>query len=142
MIKTATQRFVEKIEFGGDGCWNWTAARQKDGYGRFGWDSKVGYAHRFAYESAVGAIPPGLVVDHICNNKLCVRPEHLRAVTQQENALALHSNTKARINAEKTHCPKGHELSEDNLVAALWKAGRRSCLRCDRDRSSKKRAVA
>jgi len=32
-----------------------------------------------------GEIPKGLVIDHLCNIKKCVNPEHLEAVTYGEN---------------------------------------------------------
>lgn len=37
------------------------------------------------------------------------------------------------INAAKTHCPKGHQLSGDNLVASLLKTRGRGCLICKRE---------
>lgn len=33
----------------------------------------------------VGPIPEGLVIDHTCHVRLCVKPDHLRAVTQKQN---------------------------------------------------------
>lgn len=42
-------------------------------------------AHRYAYELAYGPIAEGLVIDHLCRNKPCVRPDHLEAVTNAEN---------------------------------------------------------
>ena len=42
-------------------------------------------AHRLVYERVVGPLPIGSVVHHACANRLCVRPEHLQAVTHHEN---------------------------------------------------------
>ncbi len=36
-------------------------------------------------------------------------------------------------NAAKTHCPQGHPLSGDNLLAADLKRGKRSCKACHRE---------
>lgn len=44
------------------------------------------YAHRVAYFAANGDLPDGLVIRHICNNKLCCNPAHLVAGTHKENA--------------------------------------------------------
>lgn len=43
-------------------------------------------AHRIAYELYKGKIPDGLTVDHLCFNRLCQNPQHLEAVTFEENA--------------------------------------------------------
>jgi len=42
-------------------------------------------AHRVSYELANGPIPAGMVIDHACHRPSCVRPSHLRAVTQKQN---------------------------------------------------------
>jgi hypothetical protein len=80
------ERFWAKaIRTGGDECWLWTGTK----VGRYGQfvvvkQTRV-YAHRFAYELAIGPIPDGLEIDHICHNCLCVNPRHLRAVTRKQN---------------------------------------------------------
>lgn len=58
----------------GDDCWEWTG-KAASGYG----------AHRRVYEWLRGPVPEGLELDHLCRNKLCVRPDHLEPVTRAEN---------------------------------------------------------
>ena len=43
------------------------------------------YAHRAMYEQEVGPIPDGLVIDHLCRESRCIRPDHLEPVTDAEN---------------------------------------------------------
>lgn len=77
-------RFWAKVDKNND-CWLWTASTGPFGYGQFNTGHSVVRSHRFAYEMTIGSIPPGKELDHICRNRLCVRPEHLRPVTRQEN---------------------------------------------------------
>lgn len=70
----------------GPTCWEWTGAqvgRANEKYGH----TRMGMAHRVAYELLVGPIPKGLVLDHLCRNRLCVNPAHLEPVTQRTNIL-------------------------------------------------------
>lgn len=69
----------------GEGCWEWRGGRSRAGYGVFSVDRIQVKAHRFIYELLVGPIPSGLVIDHLCSNPPCVRPDHLEAVTTAEN---------------------------------------------------------
>lgn len=68
-----------------DGCWEWTACRSTTGYGRFRFEGRTWFAHRWLMESLRGEIADGLDVDHLCRNRLCVRPDHLEIVTHAEN---------------------------------------------------------
>lgn len=68
-----------------EGCWEWLGAKTSAGYGHFQVDGRMVYAHRVAYELAIGPIPDGLVIDHKCYQKSCVNPSHLQAVTSKQN---------------------------------------------------------
>ncbi len=83
---TLAERFEAKHTRGQeDDCWLWTATKNGSGYGAFGVEGKRIYAHRFAYELAVGPIPAGLQVDHKCHTPACVNPAHLRLATNAQN---------------------------------------------------------
>ena len=118
-------RLMERVECTKD-CWNWTGGKFENGYGKIEIKGKTKKAHRVSYELLKGQIPDGLVIDHcICNNKSCINPDHLEAVTCKVNL--------QRAGALITNCPQGHELSTDNLVKR--KDGRRSCKTCCRVQS-------
>lgn len=76
-------RFWSKVEKTPT-CWNWTGALNA-GYGAVKRHGVQGPAHRFSYEMARGPIPAGMPLDHICRNRACVNPEHLRVATQKQN---------------------------------------------------------
>jgi hypothetical protein len=131
------ERFLDKIEFT-ESCWPWKAAMLQNGYGTFGTASDVPgrlrtvYAHRYSYELFVGPIPDGLVIDHLCRNRLCVNPDHLRAVTRWTNNMENTVNPIA-LNPDKAHCPQGHPYNEANTH--ITKKGHRKCRACNRDRN-------
>lgn len=73
-----------------DECWPWKRGKSAAGYGRFKVGGKLVSAHRFAYETYVGPIPPnrqyhGNVVMHTCDNPSCCNPGHLRLGRQIDN---------------------------------------------------------
>jgi len=67
------------------GCWEWTRARGKKGYGMIWVVDKFIRVSRAAYELYVGPIPEGLNVCHKCDNPPCFNPEHLFVGTQSDN---------------------------------------------------------
>lgn len=78
-------RFDAKWAAVPSGCWVWVGSKFSKGYGQFRVGEKRICAHRFSWERAHGAIPPGLQLDHLCRNTSCVNPDHLEPVTQSVN---------------------------------------------------------
>lgn len=125
------EKFWSRVDRGSaDDCWAWQGFIDQKGYGRYQpTGGRLAQAHRFAYESAVGPIPDGLVIDHLCRNRGCCNPAHLEPVTNRENILrgvglsAMHSR--------KTHCVHGHELTGANVLVK-YRGGlpSRTCRQC------------
>jgi len=131
-IATATDadRFRVKVDASGGNaaCWPWTAKLETTGYGRVWWNGREESAHRVAYVLRHGQIPDQLVIDHVCNTRSCVNPDHLRAVTHRENNAR--SSSPSAINAIKTHCKWGHEFTPENIYVPPKNPKSRHCRRC------------
>lgn len=127
VTRSIDERFWEKVKKT-DTCWNWTAARFPTGYGAFRAPDRVLYAHRVAYELLIGPIPGGLHIDHLCRNRRCVNPAHLEPVAPAEN---VRRGNSGKLQARRTHCPRGHEYN-------VGKSGSRFCRVCDRSRPRRK----
>jgi hypothetical protein len=69
----------------GAGCWEWTGRLNRNGYGRVLVDGKEVAAHRFVYQAMLDSIGPAIQLDHTCNNRKCVNPEHMEKVSLREN---------------------------------------------------------
>lgn len=88
---TLWERIERKIAKSDHGCWTWGGHHNIDtGYAQLrvnsrGADSGAVYVHREVFKHYYGPVPVGLVVDHICHNRGCVNPDHLRAITQKQN---------------------------------------------------------
>ncbi len=85
--KPLEERFWAKVRKS-DGCWEWTGAANRQGYGRIALGRASGprRAHRIAWELTHGPVPDGLWVLHHCDNPPCVRPDHLWLGTRADNA--------------------------------------------------------
>ena len=72
-------------------CWNWNGRKDKDGYGRFRFNSQDFYSHRVSWVLANGNIPNGLFICHHCDNPSCCNPEHLFIGTHLDNMFDMYS---------------------------------------------------
>jgi hypothetical protein len=115
----------------GGPCVPWSGAVDDDGYGRVSMDGKWRRAHRVAYEKSFGPIASGLVIDHLCRNRLCVNPLHMEPVTNAENILRGDGAT-AR-NKRKSVCKRGHPFTGSTH-------GGRMCKTCRREMRKQARA--
>lgn len=128
--RPVSERILEgSIPEPNSGCWLWTRALTNSGYGQLTVFSGSALAHRQSYEAFRGAIPDGLHLDHKCRVRICVNPDHLEPVTVAEN------NRRApRAHTKKTHCKRGHALTEGNIY--FYKGGAvRMCKECTKIRA-------
>lgn len=115
-----------------DGCWEWGGRRTRQGYGHGSWhiDGKlVQLAHRVSYMLRVGPIPDGLVIDHLCRNPPCVRPDHLEPVLPYVNNVVRGHHWRA----ERTVCDNGHEFTPENTYQRPDRPKQRQCRACMRE---------
>jgi len=134
-----------------DGCWIFQGANISSGYGGFYMKrvapekSKSTSAHRVSWELTFGPIPDGLWVLHKCDNRRCVRPDHLFLGDRLANILDCAA--KGRIctigKSRLTHCKNGHEFTEENtyIRAATGHRDCRICRKARKDAWERQRAL-
>lgn len=138
MLPTSLEeKFWSKVDKS-SGCWQWTGSKNANGYGYIARTKTEPtlLAHRVSLRVHGTEIPSGLVVDHICRNRACVNPKHLRVVTRLVNTFE-NSESFVVKNKAKTHCPKGHEYAGENVRHYRSGGGHtsRTCMACCRARA-------
>lgn len=104
-------------------CWFWTGKQNRQGYGIYG--SML--AHRVAWALTYSVpVSDGLMLDHLCDTPICVRPSHCREATAAEN------NARSRaLRSKSTHCKNGHLWTPKNTYITPG-TGYRQCIKCSR----------
>lgn len=112
-FESLPKRFKTKVEFG-EGCWEWQAAKDRPGYGRFwsgSYERGIMMAHRWIYMQLTGEDIDGLDIDHLCRNPGCVRIDHLEPVTRGDNM------RRGKVCNNAGVCRAGlHEWTPENIM--------------------------
>lgn len=114
------------------GCWEWTGARNKQGYGRVTWQGETVGVHRLVGHLVHGMDLRGRhqAARHRCDNPPCFNPQHLLPGSYSDNVRDAIERGRARgFGVPQEACPKGHELSGGNVKPDY--RGRRRCRECD-----------
>ena len=116
-MKTLKEYLLNKIVMGPNGCWVWDTRDGTDTYGTAEYNCRSWPAHHASYECFVGPIPEGKILRHPCDNRRCIRPDHLIPGTKKDN----------RRDFMERH-PRAKEL----LIEGAQRAGQGSKQRWDR----------
>lgn len=114
-MATLSERFWSKVDKSGD-CWNWTASLKSTGYGQFQMGTnrrgRPIAASRVSWFLSTGEWPPeGMQVCHRCDNRKCVRPEHLFLGTNDDNI----ADKVAKGRQTRGPTAPGAKLTTDNV---------------------------
>lgn len=122
------ERFWAKALEADNGCLEWTLCRNSNGYGSLNFRGKWAQAHRVAYILAYGEIPIGMCVLHSCDNRLCIRPSHLRLGTQSENLLECVSKKRDKQSTKPNNARGEHNGQSKLSVGDVQEIKRRRTL--------------
>lgn len=117
--QTLEGQLLDRVWFVPNGCWIKMTGLTKKGYGQINLQGKICRAHKVAYEYWVGHVPDGLFVCHHCDNRACIRPDHLFLGTPQDNSTDMKN---------KGRSPKFEKLCPHDPNIGRW-----DCLVCKRD---------
>lgn len=104
-LRITKARLLAKVDKREDGCWIWTGATARGGYGCVGFQGRTAAAHRTSFYLFTGRqLSPIELLHHLCHNKRCVNPEHLEVVSAREHWKqheAVHRRKYARMRKQR-----------------------------------------
>jgi hypothetical protein len=117
------RRWWSNVAVGASGeCWPWLRSTGSHGYGQSYDGITVRLAHRIAWALTNEAqIPDDMTIDHLCHNRICCNPTHLRVLTNVDNATD-------NLQGSKMSCPRGHNYDTTNTY--INRKGHRICRAC------------
>lgn len=112
---TPQERLMTHVKKTPGGCWLWQGSKDGNGYGTIKVDGSFRVAHEVSWEAKAGRKKKsGMVLDHTCEKRLCVRPGHLQEVTQSENIKRIH--TRKLHKASVAEVSVRYEAMRDRVV--------------------------
>jgi len=122
------KRFWDKVQpEANTGCWLWTAGVNGQNRPHFKVGSKSIYSHRLTTELQHGPPPAGKECSHLCDQKLCVNPQHIIYETCQENLARQRGKPKAsrgKPHIDRTYSQYAHLPTDEYRKAAMRERAR------------------
>ena len=134
--KRVMDRAYSKTVTAVTGCWISTYSTGSHGYAQVGWKNSgerhMVLAHRAVWERFNGRVPVGMSLDHLCRERRCVNPAHLRLLENFENA-----RRTSGANWELGQCANGHpnsmlEIQHERRAKSGVRRDRLRCRECKR----------
>jgi hypothetical protein len=132
---------LSKIEVTESGCWISLYSTGSHGYSQIGWNCRepeacgvrihMALGHRLSWEHTNGPIPDRMTIDHICKIRRCINPEHLRLLSNLDNA-----RDNGGVRSEPT--PVGKKCGKGLHELLRYPSGAVACRECANERNQRK----
>lgn len=147
MPERVVERVLDKVEMGpktqyvDTPCHLSTYSTASHGYAQVGWNEGqqrcLKLCHVVIWTAANGPVPKGITVDHQCHTKRCIRLDHLRALTNQDNAMRNRPGMDWMLDGS---CARGHDAELRVPINYADGYRRTRCSACVSEDSAKKNA--